>query len=385
MPSWITDIQGITTVLDAAGDPVQRRKTIQVVGATVTDDGSKTVIEVPPGPTGATGADGAPAFPTEQLVTGVGPHDVTLDADADRLTFSDNGAVVLSSVSGGSATGRTVLIYYNGTGSLEIERANPGPSGNESQIEVDGAANLILTQGQSALLQAQGTLGWRLTLSPPRGRLLRAPQILTSGTSITHPAGTRLIRVRGVGGGGGGGGTGAAAGSCAAQGGSATYGERTYTASSLSSTYTIGAGGTGGVDGTGGTGGDSTFTHGGVTITCPGGRGGARVAGGSTVSGQNGGAPATPATNADFSITGQEGSDVIRPSASTSPTMHVGPAGSNPLGQGAAAQISVGGDTPGRAGTGYGSGGGGSLNSTGTVAQPGAAGQPGCWIVEEYS
>ncbi len=59
MPGWIVDIQGYREILDAAGDPVQRRKTLQVIGATVTDDGAVTVIEVPPGATGVAGATGA--------------------------------------------------------------------------------------------------------------------------------------------------------------------------------------------------------------------------------------------------------------------------------------------------------------------------------------
>jgi hypothetical protein len=59
MPGWITDVQGYREILDAAGDPVQRRKTFQVIGATVTDDGEVTVIEVPPGATGIAGPTGA--------------------------------------------------------------------------------------------------------------------------------------------------------------------------------------------------------------------------------------------------------------------------------------------------------------------------------------
>src|SRR5688572_2062563 len=65
MPNWIGDVQGYREILDAGGNPVARRKMLQVTGATVTDDGSKTVIAVPAGaagatgPTGATGATGA--------------------------------------------------------------------------------------------------------------------------------------------------------------------------------------------------------------------------------------------------------------------------------------------------------------------------------------
>lgn len=59
MPGWIIDVQGYREILDAAGNPVQRRKTVQVKGATVTDNGAVTVIEVPPGATGVAGATGA--------------------------------------------------------------------------------------------------------------------------------------------------------------------------------------------------------------------------------------------------------------------------------------------------------------------------------------
>jgi len=44
--SWIEDIQGLTTVLDENDAPVQRRSVIKFEGATVADDGTKTVVSV---------------------------------------------------------------------------------------------------------------------------------------------------------------------------------------------------------------------------------------------------------------------------------------------------------------------------------------------------
>jgi hypothetical protein len=44
--SWIEELQGLKTVLDEAGDPVERRQTIQFIGADVTDDGEKTVVDI---------------------------------------------------------------------------------------------------------------------------------------------------------------------------------------------------------------------------------------------------------------------------------------------------------------------------------------------------
>src|SRR5262245_22197632 len=55
--------------------------------------------------------------------------------------------------------------------------------------------------GGWSVLDASGNLK---TTGVGSGRLLRAPQVLTAGTSITHPNGTTLIKVRVLGAGGGG-------------------------------------------------------------------------------------------------------------------------------------------------------------------------------------
>lgn len=220
-----------------------------------------------------------------------------------------------------------------------------------------------------------------------QGRLLRAPQILTSGTAATinHPANTRLIRIRGVGGGGAGGGTDAAAGALGAQGGSGTYAEKVFTASGLTSTYTVGAAGAGVSGAAGGNGSSSTFTHGATTVTAPGGNGGGVAVGGATVATATGGAGNGAATNADFEIQGQRGGSAVRPVAATTPVFHVGPGGGTRYGLGAPAGATSGTSVAAAAATGYGSGGGGRLNGTSVTAAAGGAGGGGLWIVEEYS
>jgi hypothetical protein len=220
------------------------------------------------------------------------------------------------------------------------------------------------------------------------GRLLRAPQILTSGTgaTINHPTGTRLIRIRGVGGGGAGGGTNAAAGAMGAMGGSGTYGEKVFTATTTSSTYTVGSAGTGVADSPGGDGTASTFTHGATTVTCPGGEGGGRFVGAASIAYARGGAVAVAATNADWSIAGQAGGGAFRPAAATTPCFQNGPGGSNPLGKGASPDgVTTVTAFNANLATGYGSGGSGFMNGTGTTATAGLSGTPGVWIVEEYS
>lgn len=129
------------------------------------------------------------------------------------------------------------------------------------------------------------------------GRLLRAPQMLTSGTSYTAPANCVAIYVEAVGGGGGGGGrqnldygTG---------GGSGAYSAKYFTVTPFASyTYAVGAGGAGGsVNFSGGAGGATTFTVGGTTISAGGGSGG-YVGSVSTVIGGSGGSAANGDINA---------------------------------------------------------------------------------------
>lgn len=220
------------------------------------------------------------------------------------------------------------------------------------------------------------------------GGLLRAPQVLTVGTSITHPTGTRLIRVRGVGASGAAGGTTAQAYSVGGASGSGTYAEKTFVASSLTSAYVVGAAGVGVSGTTGGVGTASTFTHGGVTVTCPPGAPGGTLAGGSPTFGSTAFAPGgdggTPATNADLSISGQIGGYPQR--YRNGDTVDPNGGGSTPLGEGAPGALLENANSlaSGLQGTGFGAGSRGQFNGTSTTASAGADGLPGVWIVEEY-
>jgi hypothetical protein len=217
------------------------------------------------------------------------------------------------------------------------------------------------------------------------GRLLRAPQVLTGGTSINHPTGTRLIRIRGCGGGGAGGGTDAAAGAMGANGSSAGYLEHVYTAASLTSSYTIGAAGTGVSGAGGGNGGDSTFTHNGDTKTAGGGNGGGVVAGGTTVAVASAGVAGTVSGSPLVAVPGQRGGQAVRPTAATTPCFHTDSGGHTPLGSGGGVRGVTGAASAGLVATGFGAGGSGRLNGTSTAAGAGADGTAGVWIVEEYA
>lgn len=48
MGDWIADIQGVTTVVNKVGTPLQRRNAIKFTGITVDDDGTQTVVHLGP-------------------------------------------------------------------------------------------------------------------------------------------------------------------------------------------------------------------------------------------------------------------------------------------------------------------------------------------------
>lgn len=137
------------------------------------------------------------------------------------------------------------------------------------------------------------------TTAPASGRLIRSPQIITSGTSYTTPAGCNRIFIELVGGGGGGGGS---QGSTSSRGGGGAAGRWAFktVAVSPSTTYTItiGAGGAGGVNAVGSNGGDTSIIVGGVTYSSNGGGGGGF--GNGSTGGVAGSASTT--TNMDYSI-----------------------------------------------------------------------------------
>lgn len=324
-----------------------------------------------------------------------------LASDHDLLTVP----VTSLSASGAIQAGKSVVAYVGNTGAvltlplaaaqgrstsaiLLIENASTGPitirtAGTDT---IFGKKTATLAALSMLVLASDGVSQWFAPAGS--GRLLRAPQILTAGTTITHPPGTATIVVRGVGGGGGGGGNnggGVTAGSIGGCGGSGTYGERAFTVVASTSTYVCGAAGTNASGAAGGNGGNSTFTHNGTTVTLPGGNGGAMTAGGATVATAAGGAGGGAATNADISVPGQAGGTALRPAAAATPAIHSGAGGSNPLGEGGAGIATAGGAVAAVAATGLGAGGSGALAGTGTASAPGGAARPGGWIVSEYS
>lgn len=312
--------------------------------------------------------------------------------------FSAGVAGLVPNTSGGVAT-----TFLNGAGGFTVPAGSPptvgaqSVHGNATGAPAPGAD--IASAVQSALFRGAGSLGFGAAAADQAlqrlgsgdlgfsatCRLLRAPQIITATTAaFAHPAGTRFIVVEGVGGGGASGGAAAVAGSAGNGGNSANWARRTFTSISGTSNVTIGAGGTAGAAGAAGNnGGNSVFTHNAVTLTIPGGIGGAVLAGGAVaaLSAANAGNAAT--TGHDVQITGQLGQRAYRSGAAA--TVASGDGGSNPLGLGGMSLAVATVTTAGVPGTGFGSGASGRNNGPTAVAQAGTAGQPGAFIVWEFS
>ncbi len=99
-------------------------------------------------------------FFTEQTDATSGAVDITLGAGVTRVTLTGTNPT-LNSVSGGTATGRLVLVYFNGTGALTVKHSVAGVSGNESRLFNPRNRDLILGEREGAIIQANGLLGWR--------------------------------------------------------------------------------------------------------------------------------------------------------------------------------------------------------------------------------
>ena len=164
------------------------------------------------------------------------------------------------------------------------------------------------TSGQVVTSAGSGAAPTWSTISTS-GALIRAPQVLTSGTSYTTPSNCTRIYVECVGGGGAGGASqGAQASIGGGGGGGGGYCAKYFTVTgSTSYTYAIAAGGTGVSSGTAGSGGNTTFTVGATTINANGGGPGASWAVGPQ--GNSGGVGGT-SSNGDINVSGNGGTSV---------------------------------------------------------------------------
>lgn len=257
----------------------------------------------------------------------------------------------------GFNTTTLALDVYNGTSWTSIPMpTSQGTSGQYLQSAGAGAAPTWATLSAS-------------------GGLVRAPQILTSGTSYTTPAGCNSILVQAWGAGGGGGGASPSNVSGGGGGGGAYMQKYISVTPSTAYTIAIGALGAGGSSGsTGSAGGTTSITVSGTTYSAGGGNGGGGAGGGVGGGGGSGGT----ATNGDLNLTGYDGS------SGTTGASALGGAGATVKTYwinvpGAASALNA----AGRAAVGYGAGGGGAS----AISTPfsGGNGTAGIMFITEYT
>jgi hypothetical protein len=215
---------------------------------------------------------------------------------------------------------------------------------NGSAWVISPSATTQGSSGQYLQSNGAGTAPSWATFSTSTGNLIRAPQILISGTSYTTPATCTSIYVELWGAGGGGGGarmnSGSGAGTAiGGAGGGGAYLSKYLSVSSLTAyTIAVGAGGTAGsgpaTTTAGGTGGTTSIIVSGTTYSATGGTGGgpALVTSNTTSTGTAG--TGGTATNGDLNVSALAGSYFVQGVGGTS-QMFIGLGGVTPSSNGA--------------------------------------------------
>lgn len=349
-----TDARSITGSIAS-----QSASNVAITGGTIT---GITDLAIADGGTGASDAATARTNLGLAIGTNVQAYDATLQSLAALGTAADKYAYttgVDTWVEGSiTSAGRAILDDADAS----AQRTTLG-LGTAATLNVGTSANnVVQLDGTAKLPAVDGSQLTNLPSAPSSGRLLRAPQTLTSGTSYTTPAGCNSIYVelQGAGGGGGRNNFGGYIGG----GGAGAYAAKYFTVSpSTAYTYAIGAGGSV----SGGSGGSTTLTVGATTVTAGGG-----VGGGSNTSGGSGGT----ATNGDLNIGGQSGGSGENNTIAVS-----GGGGDSFFGFGGKRSVEGIATGNGQSGIGYGAGGAGNI----APSTDGGAGAPGLIRIWEYA
>lgn len=249
------------------------------------------------------------------------------------------------------------------------------PAATGTALVSSTAINSAITGTPSASNYLRGDGTWAAISAS--GQLIRAPQILTSGTSYTTPSTCNNIFVELIGGGGGGGGVNTATVAQGGNGGAATYGTK-FVSVTPSTAYTIaiGSGGSGGTgNAAGSSGGNTSITIGATTYTSGGGGGGGGSSSGGGSAGSNG-----TATNCDQTL-----APISAYAASSSPLVYAGGSVLTPNGTFIGALTPAGtASSTGSSATAYGCGASGGRAVSGS-SQNGGSGFQGMMRIWEYT
>ncbi len=358
----------------------QSSSNVAITGGTISGVtiSSITDLAVADGGTGASDASTARTNLGVAIGTNVQAYDATLQSLSALGTAADKYAYTtgVDTWAEGSITaaGRAILDDADAS----AQRTTLG-LGSAATLNVGTSANnVVQLDGTAKLPAVDGSQLTNIPVPASSGRLLRAPQILTSGTSYTTPAGCNTLYVEAVGGGGAGGsgssGPDVFDAGCGAGGGAGGYAAKYFSVSpSTAYSYAIGAGGAA----SSGNGGNTTFTVGVVTLSGNGGGGGE---GGDDNSSGDGGAGGT-GTNGDINVMGGGGGGGISTSGGTNSIRAVsGAGGCSFFGGGGRSREA---QNAGVAGASGGGGSGGSSTNANTVS--GGAGGAGLIRIWEYS
>lgn len=310
-------------------------------------------------------------FGTSGAETGTGEAGANLSFSR----YNDaSGALIDTPLTINRATGVTTIKQLSLTTNLAVAE---GGTGGTATPTAGGAA---YGSGTALAYTAAGTSGYFLrsngasapTWDIPGGSLIRAVQILSSGTTYTTGTGCNRIVAFLVGGGGAGGGVPSAT-TLGGGGGGGAGGFCLVNATVSSATaYTIqiGAGGTGVSGAAGGNGTATTLTIGATTYSAGGGTGG----GADTSAGAGG-----TATGSSLNVTGGAGFHGLSNAA------RGGNGGGSYFGTGGLGANNSAGTANGGAGAAFGSGGGGGASPSSGTARTGGNGAAGRIIVWEFA
>jgi hypothetical protein len=371
-------VSGGSTGLTANGSPITTNGTITLGGVLNVASGGTNLTAFG---TGVSGALSANAIGTGAMV---------LQSNATLITPA------IGTPSSGNLVNTTGLPIANTTGTLAVDRGGTGATtltANNLLVGNGTSSVAVLAPGTSGNVVTSNGTHWNSQAFSSSGQLIRAPQILTSGTSYTTPVNCTDIYVEIVGGGGGGGGADnddVTYGSAAGGGGSGAYVAKYFAVTGNTAyTYAIGAGGSGGANnGSNGTAGqNTTFTVSGVTITAGGGGFGNGLLSKDNTSYANCGAGGT-ATNGDINVSGNPGTV---PAGNKLNAQIGGNGGPSYFGGAGKGQVASSGSNPagavvaaGSAGVFGGGGGGGAVQGT-TTGVTGYAGGNGIIRIWEFT